>query len=369
MADSSPKPDLGRVVVIGGSGFLGSHIVDALYSSCTAEIYVISRSATKASYHHPDVKYIDAEISNTNAAGVPDIQSIFAENKIDVVFNTATPNPLTAKDQQFQDINITGTKNVILAAQRTGVKALVYTSSISVLLPSFAIGAANADESWPLILGKDQEDPYARSKAEAEKLVLEANQIDGLRTCALRPGGMVGIRDNLVTPTIGGLYFEGNPNIQIGDDTALSDYGSVLDVARTHVSAAVALLRAHASSIPIPESERVDGEAFCITGEHVHFWTFSRTFYKHFGDKGDKKVTVLSKGFALILARVMMFFYGLVGKQSPLKVNDVYYICATYTANCEKAKERLGYEIREPLDVAVEKACKWYLENRRPKTA
>lgn len=169
---------------------------------------------------------------------------------------------------------------------------------------------------------------------------------------------MVGIRDNLVTPTIAGLYFDGNPNMQIGDDSAQSDYGSVLDTARTHVTAAVALLRAYSSPTPIPESERVDGEAFFITGEHIHFWTWARTFYKHFGDKGDKKVTVLSKGFALTLARVLMFFYGLVGKKSPLKVKDVYYACNNMTANNDKAKERLGYEIREPLHVAVDKACK-----------
>ncbi|KUJ19778.1 NAD(P)-binding protein [Mollisia scopiformis] len=368
MADPSSKPDLGKVVVIGGCGFLGSHIVDALRSTCKAEIFVVSRSATKYPDHHPDVKYIDVEINKTNAAGVPDIESVFAENKIDVVFHTATPSALTGKEQEFEEVNIKGTNNVILAAQHTGVKAFVYTSSQAVTLPNFQEGASNADESWPLILGKDQADLYARSKAAAEKAVIEANHPGGLRTCALRPGGMVGIRDNLVTPTIGNLYFNGDPNTQIGDDTALSDYGSVLDTARTHVSAAVALLRAHSSPTPIPESERVDGEAFYITGEHVRFWTFARSFYKHFGNKADKKPTVLSKGFALILARVLMFFFGLVGKESPLKVNDVYYACATMTASNEKAKKRLGYEVREPIDVAVEKASKWYLENRRPKS-
>lgn len=195
-------------------------------------------------------------------------------------------------------------------------------------------------------------------QAAGEKLALEANHPGGLRTCALRPGGMVGTRDGIVLSTIAGLYFNGDPTIQVGDDTALSDYGSVLDAARAHISAAVALLRAHSSSSPIPESERVDGEVFFISGEHVHFWTFARTFYKRFGNKADKKPTVLSKGFALILARVLMFFFGLVGKMSPLKVNDVYYACANSTASNRKAEERLGYRIEEPVDVAVEKACK-----------
>jgi sterol-4alpha-carboxylate 3-dehydrogenase (decarboxylating) len=188
--------------------------------------------------------------------------------------------------------------------------------------------------------------------------VLEANHLGGLRTCTLRPGGMVGIRDNLVTPKICELYFDGDPNTQIGDDSAFVDYGSVLDTARTHVSAAVALLRAHASTIPIPESERVDGEAFFITGEHVHFWAMTRLFYKQLGTKADKKPTVLNKNFALILARVLGFVFGLVGKKAPITVKDIYYICAPATANNNKAKERLRYEVREPLEVAVEKACK-----------
>lgn len=70
---------------------------------------------------------------------------------------------------------------------------------------------------------------------------------------------MVGIRDNTVTPTIARLYYDGNHNTQIGDDSAISDYGSVLDSARTHITASIALLHAHSSPTPIPDSERVDG--------------------------------------------------------------------------------------------------------------
>jgi sterol-4alpha-carboxylate 3-dehydrogenase (decarboxylating) len=170
MADSLSKPDLGRVAVIGGAGFLGSHIVDAVYSSCKAEIYVISRSASKYHYQHLDVKYIDADLVKTND-GVLEIESVFKQNKIDVVFHAATPPSMTAKDEQFRDVNINGTKNVILAAQNSGVKALIYTSSMAVVRPSFQAGAENSDESWPLFIGKDQEDSYAATKVWLVKIL------------------------------------------------------------------------------------------------------------------------------------------------------------------------------------------------------
>lgn len=167
MADPSTKPDLGKVVVIGGVGFLGSHIVDALRSSCKAEIFVVSRSATKASEHYPDVKYIDVDLAKINSAGVPDIESVFVENKIDVVFHAATAPALTAKEKEMEDTNVVGTKNVILAAEHAGVKALVYTSTNAVTRPSFENGQTDADETWPLVLGQAQEDPYARSKVNS----------------------------------------------------------------------------------------------------------------------------------------------------------------------------------------------------------
>lgn len=66
---------------------------------------------------------------------------------------------------------------------------------------------------------------------------------------------------------------------------------------------------------------------------------------------------IISLGTAYFMARIMMFLFGIFGKKPPLSVKEVHYIGATVTASSNKARERLGYEVTEPLGEAIEKAC------------
>jgi len=104
------------------------------------------------------------------------------------IIHTASP-PHGAKDPSiYYKVNVDGCKAVISAAQAAGVQKLVYTSSAGVVFDGGDV--VNLDERAPF--PEKPFDAYNDSKAQGEKLILEANGKGGLLTVALRPAGIFG---------------------------------------------------------------------------------------------------------------------------------------------------------------------------------
>lgn len=120
-----------------------------------------------------------------------------------------------------------------------------------------------------------QTELYSHTKALAEELVLKANNIGGIRTCAIRPAGMFGEGDRTTIGNIIGSAKEGKNKIQIGDNSKLFDWTYVGNNVYPQLLAARALLRSHTE--PQPDDRKVDGEAFVITNDNPWpFWDFTR---------------------------------------------------------------------------------------------
>jgi sterol-4alpha-carboxylate 3-dehydrogenase (decarboxylating) len=58
------KPSLGKVLIVGGCGFVGSHIVDILHVECDSSVFILSRNSTEEPDPFPDVQYFEANISS-----------------------------------------------------------------------------------------------------------------------------------------------------------------------------------------------------------------------------------------------------------------------------------------------------------------
>ena len=113
---------------------------------------------------------------------------------MEVVFHTASLIPVSILNtpEAMERVNVKGTKNVIQACQQCGIKRLIYTSTATVTLSKDpTLHTELIDESAPF--PKDPLNAYVRTKGEAERAVRDANDEDGLHTCALRLGGILGI--------------------------------------------------------------------------------------------------------------------------------------------------------------------------------
>lgn len=158
--------DLGKVLVIGGNGFLGHHVVNQLLAGdrwSTTSVSVIDLRC--ANNRHPAASYHEADITDADK-----IKSILEDVKPDVVIHTASPAPqadgAVAKDL-FRRVNVDGTASIIAASQAAGVKALVYTSSASIISDNSS-DLINADERWPVIRGEQQSEYYSETKVRAQ---------------------------------------------------------------------------------------------------------------------------------------------------------------------------------------------------------
>jgi len=210
-------------MVIGGSGFLGRHIVQQLLDrGDNVSVFDIVQR-----YH--DVPFYSGDITNEEQ-----IASAFRTSGTTCIVHTASPPAGLKNAALYYKVNEEGTKTVIAAAVATGVHKLVFTSSAGVVFNGSDI--IDIDERYPP--PKVPMDAYNDSKAKAEALVLAANGRDGLLTVALRPAGIFGPGDRQLMSGLYQVYERGQTHFQIGDNTNLFDWTYVGNVARAHLLAA-----------------------------------------------------------------------------------------------------------------------------------
>jgi sterol-4alpha-carboxylate 3-dehydrogenase (decarboxylating) len=174
---SLAMPDI--YLVIGGSGFVGRHIVQQLLDrgDTVSVLDLVQR------YH--DVPFYHADITDQ-----AQVAEVLRKTGTTCIIHTASP-PAALKLETgdlYYRVNVLGTKSIIAAAQATGVRKLVFTSSAGVVWTGASL--IDVDERTPV--PEKPNDPYTHSKAQAEEAVLAANGKNGLLTVALRPAGIFG---------------------------------------------------------------------------------------------------------------------------------------------------------------------------------
>lgn len=178
-----------KALVIGGSGCLGKEIVCQLVADGSYTVHSLDILLPPEDKRLSGVaSYIRADITNKS-----DMSR--ALEGIEVVFHTASllPNSIRNTPRAMEKVNVEGTKNIIRACEENGVKRLIYTSTCSVSMSKYGKNG-EIEESFPL--PEVPIDAYVATKGAAEMLVRNANTDNGLRTCAIRPGALVGGKNN-----------------------------------------------------------------------------------------------------------------------------------------------------------------------------
>ena len=343
----------GRVLIIGGCGFVGYHIVNAFIQDATwSSIHIMSRDPSRNQVE-------GAHYHSGSLTSIEQVQSLLAEVQPSLIINTASPiGNGDAHGDSFYEINVKGTSNLLKAAVASNhVKMLIYTSSVVVMEGSVHNFIT---EDAPMYTASSRAEDYARTKAVADQAVLDANGQGGLRTLCLRLTSVYGERDSQLIPGSLDALQNGGSRYQVGANQNLFDYVSAPNVAQAHLLAAKALLRQ-----PDNEDAKVDGEAFFITdGKPVPFWTFQRSVWYAAGDRtAPEEVKVIPAWLMLSLASVIEWLYWAftLGLKRPkvLRRQTMMYTCFPRTYSIEKAKERLGYKPVDEREEQILKGLDW----------
>ncbi len=216
-----------KVLVTGGSGFLGRAIVAELL----ARGWEVSAASRRPSAE------LEALGARTIAMDLGDPASVDAAVRAhDAVVHAAARTGIWGPRAEFLRTNVEGTKHVLAACRRQGVRRLVYTSSPSVCFDGR--DHRRADESLPH--ARSFLCAYPESKALAERAVLAANGRDGLATCVLRPHLILGPGDPHLLPRLIERARAGRLAI-VGDGANEVSFTWIENAAAAHADALAAL--------------------------------------------------------------------------------------------------------------------------------
>lgn len=222
-----------KVLVTGGAGFIGSHIVDGLRAAGHAPSVLDDLSSGSGDNLPAGVPLHVADIADADA-----VNRVFAEERPDAVCHQAAQMSVSrsVRDPAFDArVNVMGLVNVLTAAAMYGAKRFVFASSGGVLYGDVTSPAPETTPANPV-------SPYGITKWAGERYLEFFAREHGLETVALRYSNVYGPRQNPhgeagVVAIFCKRYLAGETATINGDGRYVRDYVFGVDVARANLAA------------------------------------------------------------------------------------------------------------------------------------
>jgi len=325
-----------RALVTGASGFVGAAVARALLAS-GAQVRALLREHSS----RRNLEGLPVELAIGDLADVAALER--ALQGCDALFHVAADYRLwTPEPQALYRSNVEGTRHVIEAAQRAGVRRIVYTSSVATIglradgRPSDESDVARLDE----MIGH-----YKRSKFLAEQWVLQAAR-SGLPIVIVNPSTPIGPGDVKPTPTGRLVLDAATGRMPAYVDTGLNIV-HVDDVAAGHL-----LAYQHGRS----------GERYILGGTDLSLQRILSMIATASGRRAPR--LKLPLGLVLPLAYVAEMAARISGRETRITVDGVRMARHRMYFSSAKAVRELGYRWR-PAQQAIDDAVRWFLQARR----
>ena len=312
-----------NILITGGAGFIGSHLVDQLLSEGGWQVTVVDdfndfyppeiKHANIAGHvRSPNYRVVDADIRDTAT-----MTALFAEYKFDVIAHLAARagvRPSLAEPKLYAETNINGTLNLLELAKEHNIRQFVFGSSSSVYGINAKVPFAENDRIHQPI------SPYAATKAAGELLCHTYSHLYDIRCVCLRFFTVYGARQrpDLAIHKFSKLITEGNPIQVFGDGTSRRDYTYIDDI--------------------------IQGVRAAID--------YNATMYDIF-NLGESQTTELNELISLLERSLDM--QAIIDRQ-PMQPGDV----PTTYANISKSKELLGYNPTTSIQDGIPKFVEWF---------
>lgn len=324
-----------KVLVTGGTGFVGSHVIDELLKK-NYDVRAIARKSSST-------KWIEGKNVEIFHASLNDKSSLI--KALDAVSAVIHVGGLTAARnlEEFMEGNYQGTKNLIDAIFESGaeIKKFLFVSSQAAVGPSKSLNEPSKEECEykPLTA-------YGKSKMKAEQLVISYK--DKLPITVVRPPAVYGERDSAIL-----TFFQAMNNrlgTLIGFDDKYVSLVHVRDLARGIVIAF--------------EAEKSNGEVYFISSKEFYSWSQIISITEKI--IGKKAIRLkLPHCLVLTIAGISEFFGKFASKppvlnyEKGIDITQKYWICSP-----EKAKKEIGYEQEISIEQGIRETIDWYKQNK-----
>jgi len=326
--------------VTGATGFLGSHVARVLTEQ-GADLRLLVRPTS-------DLRNISDLNADRVVGDLRDSASIEkAVAGCDVVFHVAADYRLWVRDPaEMYRSNVEGTRSLLEAARKQGVRRVVYTSSVATM--GFPSGSASrnghvADEESPVSLA-DMIGPYKRSKFMAEQVAVDAAR-SGADVVVVNPTTPIGERDIKPTPTG-----------RIVVDFLKRKFPAYVETGLNLVDA-TECARGHVQALEKGRS----GERYILGGENL---SLKQILDRLAAITGLKSPTVkLPYVFAFATGVVDEMVTGrLLGREPRATIDAVRMGRKMMFVSSAKAERELGWRT-VPVDDALRRSVEWFRKN------
>ena len=324
-----------KAFVTGATGFLGSHVARVLADQ-GADLRMLVRQTSNLK----NLEGLKAETATGDLRNPSSLEK--AISGCDTVFHVAADYRLWVRDpNEMYRSNVGGTRALLEAARRNGVRRVVYTSSVATI--GFRTDGSPADEDSPVSLA-DMIGHYKRSKFMAEQVAMEAGR-SGMQVVTVNPTTPIGEQDVKPTPTgrivVDFLKRKFPAYVETGLNLV-----DVKECARGHVAAL--------------EKGRT-GERYILGGEDLTLKQILDKLGQITGLPSPKiKLPYLVAFAAGIVDEAVT---GLLLRREPrATVDTVRMGKKKMFASSAKAERELGWKI-VPVDDALRRAAEWFQAN------
>ena len=315
------------ILVTGGAGFIGSHLVDYLLREGIWDVTVvddlndfyspdIKRANLKAAGESGEFRFVEADIRCSE-----NLRDIFDGTPFDCIVHLAARagvRPSLSQPKLYVETNIDGTLNLLELARDYEVKQFVFGSSSSVYGINGKLPFSEDDRIHQPI------SPYASTKAAGELMCHTYSHLFDIRTVCLRFFTVYGARQrpDLAIHKFSRLITEGKPIQMFGDGTTRRDYTYVDDI--------------------------IQGVRASIDYDATKHEIFN-----------------LGESDTVELARLIEILEENLGEKAiidrqPMQPGDVPI---TY-ADISKAKQLLGYDPKTKIEDGIPKFVEWFIASR-----
>jgi 3beta-hydroxy-delta5-steroid dehydrogenase/steroid delta-isomerase len=346
MGDPSLTTQLGRILVTGGSGFVGTNFVKTLLER-GYQVRSFDRAPSPLP-KHPQLKILEGDICDTAtvARAVDGIDTVFHTAAIiDLAGGAAVTDELR---QRSFGVNVGGTENLVHAGQVSGVQRFVYTASNSVVMGGKSI--AGGDETMPYTTRFN--DLYTETKVVAERFVLSQNGVGSMLTCAIRPSGIWGPGDQTMFRKLFESVVAGHVKVLIGKESAKLDNSYVHNLIHGFILAAEHLV----------PGGTAPGQAYFINeGETGNMLEFARPIMEGCGQHWPRlRVSGRLVRDLMVVWQWLHFRFGI--RKPLLEPGAVERIYLDNYFSIDKARRELGYQPPFTTQQAIAQCMPYYVD-------
>jgi UDP-glucose 4-epimerase len=225
---------MGKILVTGGAGFIGSHVVDAFIDAGHEVVVVDNLSTGKRANVHPQARFYEVDIRR-----VEELEEVFAAERPEAISHQAALANVRASMEDpitYAEVNILGSLALLEMARKYGCRRFIYASTG---------GAVYGEPEWVPVTEDhpiNPLDPYGSSKHAVEHYLYLYQRHYGLSYVSLRYPNVYGPRQDPlgeagVVAIFTGLMLQGKQPVINGSGEQQRDFVYVGDIARANVLA------------------------------------------------------------------------------------------------------------------------------------